>query len=195
MPPQDHGRRFTIADLSIVIAGLAAALGLARANVWSPSPGALWEFIAHQPEGWSPGLVIELGFGLGVALVPVLAGWTPACLALQIRQPRVRWRRLRRQPGWVACMVATGVLGTTLAATILAPVVMEEWDDKAAHQLASSLGSELAGLGVLTSWVTMRLCGVCRAQPTWTDRLGRLTGAGWIALGVVATIYLGLRLD
>jgi hypothetical protein len=52
------------------------------------------------------------------------------------------------------------------------------------------VGGTLAGSGVLWSWVTMRLCGVCRPIPAWTDRLGRLTGTVWIALGTVGVAYM-----
>ena len=189
MPPRDPTRRFTLADLSIVIAGLAVALGLMRTIPLRRTVGEVWQLIVRPPFGWSMPYLIELGFGLAILLALILAGWTPACLALQIRQPRARWRQLRRQPGFVACLVATGVVVVTLAATMLGASL--EWlDDRTAPRVPLPLGVELAGLGVLVSWVAMRLCGVCRPRPTWTDRLGRITGIVWITLGVAATVFL-----
>ena len=41
----------------------------------------------------------------------------------------------------------------------------------------------------------MRLCGVCRPRPTWTDRLGRLTDAAWVAIGAMSAAYIFLAIN
>jgi hypothetical protein len=40
----------------------------------------------------------------------------------------------------------------------------------------------------------MSVCGIYRPQPTWTDRLGRLTGAAWALNGILSGAYLLLFL-
>jgi hypothetical protein len=111
---------------------------------------------------------------------------------LQVLGPRPQWRRLRQQPGFVACLIAAIVV--TLTLTVAQSCIwLSLWEVKTSsdgYLKAQILGGMLAGSGVLWSWVTMRLCGVCRPRPTWTDRLGRMTGVVWIAVGAISAGYL-----
>lgn len=50
---------------------------------------------------------------------PFLTAWTPALLALSMRRPRPRWRKLTRQPGIAACGIAAVVLFVQLSGIIL----------------------------------------------------------------------------
>jgi hypothetical protein len=127
-----------------------------------------------------------------IVAIPFVAAWTPACLLVQVTKPRPRWRRLTREPGFAACLIATAVsVSTVLIASTcnwlsLWPVLTPSSE----HMNARILGGILAGSGVLWGWVTMWLCGVCRPSPTWSDRLGRFTGAVWIVLGAISAVFI-----
>jgi hypothetical protein len=180
----------------ILVAGLAAGMALVRMSTPDISPGQLREAILHPKGGWSFWYAIEITLELGtIFAIPFMAAWTPACLLVQLSKPR--WRRLRRQPGFVACLIATAVSIVTLAGASTC-IRFSLWDvNNTSGEIVKAhlLGGFLAGSGVLWGGVTMRLCGVCRPSPTWRDRLGRLTGAVWIALGAISAGYIFLALD
>jgi len=199
MPPCEHHRRLTLSDGLIVVAGLAVGLALVRAAVPKDlSVASFREAIMNPTGGWTPehafGLTLELG---ALFAVPLAAGWTPACLLLQLTGRRPPWRRLRRQPGFVVCLVVTAVVlaAVPVVATLAACGVWELPSSPLAFLKTHVLGGAVAGTGVLWSWATMRLSGVCRPAPVWTDRLGRLTGVAWIGLGAISVCYVGLAMD
>jgi hypothetical protein len=193
----EQPRRFSIGDALILIAGLAAGLALVRATSPEYSPGQLREVLLSPRGGWTPwhafGLTLELGV---ILFIPFVVGWTPACLLLQLARPRPPWRRLRRRPGFVACLIATAFVIATLAvaAVLLATGIWEARPSSDRYFLAHVLGGLLAGAGVATGWSTMKLCGACRPAPTWPDRLGRLTGAVWVAVGAMSVCYAALAM-
>lgn len=189
-------RPFTLADAAIGIAGLAVGLALVRLLEWAITPGDVWAALAQPRAGWSIrewlgwGIELEIELGLGW-VAPVLAGWTPACLLLQCRAPRPRWRRLRRAPGFVAGLLASGIVvgslavaGGLLALGVLGPKVGLSWD-----RFLAVIAPLLIGSSILASWTTLKLGGIWWPRPTWTDRLGRLTGAAWVALGAVSGAF------
>jgi hypothetical protein len=192
-------RRFGIADGLILIAGVAAGLGFLRALTPDIKPQMIWDAFVRPKGGWSLwyafALITELGVSLGI---PFLAAWTPTSLIVQLTKPRASWRRLCRQPGFVACLIATTVIALTVAAS-LTSVWLSIWVATSSSPdrflRAYLLGGILAGSGVLWSWATMRLLGVCRPRPTWTDRLGRLTGAAWVALGAMSAVFIFLAIS
>lgn len=108
-------RKLGIADALVVVAGVAASLGLVRLLL--PS-SRLTGFLAELDLPWSfstPGHVLGLTLEASTFLgVPALTAWTPACLLLQLMKPRPRWRRLRRGPGFVACLIACSLVVVTL---------------------------------------------------------------------------------
>ena len=190
-------RRFTLADSLILIAGLAAGLGLVKATSPGVTPGQIWDAFAHPRGGWSLwhafGITVELG---AILVIPFVAAWTPACLVVQVTNPRPPWRRLRRQPGFVACLIASviSIAAVVIASTCIWFSLWEVSGSSGEHLKAHILGGILAGSGVLWGWVTMRLCGVCRPSPAWRDRLGRFTGAVWIVLGAICAVYICLAI-
>jgi hypothetical protein len=127
-------------------------------------------------------------------VIPFAAAWTPACLMVQATGSRPPWRRLRRRPGFVACLIASSVslatmaVGATCAWLSLWPAGSLP-DEFIPVNILSGL---VAGSGVLGGWAAMKLCGVGRPSRTWTDRLGRLTAPVWIALGAISAVYLFL---
>jgi hypothetical protein len=184
-------RKFGIADGLILIAGIAAGLGCVWSLAPDLTPGQIWNELVHPPHGWSLRFALEASAELSLmAGIPFWAAWTPACLMIQVIPPRARWRRLRRQPGFVACLLAS--MAIVLAVGSVSPL----WSSRGRGIVpgliegAALPGGILCGSSVLWSWAALWLGGACRPRPTWTGRLGRLTGAGWIVLGVVAAVYL-----
>jgi hypothetical protein len=199
MLTDEQHRRFGIADGLIVVAGLAAGMGLVRITNPGITPGQVRDVFLTPAGGWSLRHAAELILETGVIFViPFVAAWTPACLLVQVTGSRSRWRRLRRGPGFVACLIASAVILATfaVAAALLAASVWDVGTSGGDYYLkAQVLGGVLAGSGVLWGWVTMRLCGVYRPALTWTDRLGRLTGAAWVLLGAISACYLALTMS
>lgn len=194
-PITEPRRKFTIADFLVVTAGVAAAFGLMRAVSESFRPGELWNAFVSPNSGWSVGYAYELVLELGVALgVPCLGGWTPACLVLALRKPRARWRRFRREPGFVAILLATVVVALTfvVASTFVGLFSSNSSELSELFITANVLCGCLGGSVILGSWTTMLLTRIWRPTPTWTDRLGRLTGVAWLVHGGVCLWYIAL---
>jgi len=192
----DERRPLTIADALVLIAGVAAGLGLVGSILRAShlTPEQLWNNMVRPKAGWSVwnafGMTVELSAILGV---PFVAAWTPASLVLQVLRPRPGWRRFRRRPGFVACLIPT-VVATLMVAIVQLCLSFSIAEMHTSHAKWQVLGGMLAGSGVLWGWIIMGLCGVCRPSRTWTDRLGRMTGALWIALGALSTAYMFLAI-
>ena len=139
-------------------------------------------------------------------MMPYLAAMTLATLAMRMRSPRPRFRRIARQPGSVACMVALAVMvviASWIAITILTGRVVKF------TQHLIPLGSSIHERGdvgypgypfggrvlvvwgdrvafaVAGAWLAMIVVGSWKSEPTWIDRLGRGIGCLWIALFVL----------
>jgi hypothetical protein len=185
-------RRFGIADGLILTAGVGAGLGLVRYIDPGVTPGRLWSVLFEPPGGWTPRYALQVSAELCVLFVtPFVAAWTPACLLVQLKRPRPR--RLRRAPGFLACLLPT--LGCALTVAITwACLGTTAWKpvhpNQADYEMTQVVGGLLVGSGVLWAWATMAVCGICRARPTWTDRLGRLTGVVWVVIGMLSGGYL-----
>jgi hypothetical protein len=134
MAHSEQPRRFSIGDALILIAGLAAGLALVRATSPEFTPGQLRDAFLSPRGGWTLwhafGLTLELGV---ILFIPFVAGWTPACLLLQLTGPRPPWRRLRRRPGFVACLIATAFVIATLAVAAVLVVATEEEERRPAR--------------------------------------------------------------
>jgi hypothetical protein len=195
---QETGRSFGIADGLLLV--LACAAGLAATRAALPpdlAPSRLWDdLIGSLARAGDPlaaaGVLAEFA---SILPVPFLAAWSPACLAMQLRQPRDRWRRRLRGPGLMACLAASAaVAGFVASAPAWAGLGSSNVSDQSNRIFkACVLGSLVAGLGVLCCWATMTACGVMRPRRHWADRLGRLTGACWIVVGTAGflTVLLG----
>jgi hypothetical protein len=157
----DYRRKFGIADGLILIAGIGAGMGLFKAMYPDVTVGALWNVI-FQRQGQTLSLhlfmvILELGIGVGI---PLAAGWTPACLLVQLVKPRGPWRRLRRQPGVIACLIVSPIIALT-PAIALALDQFSIWNPyPTSAQLntrAGVLSTVLAATGVLWAWISTRL--------------------------------------
>jgi hypothetical protein len=186
-------RRFTLLDGMILVGsaavGLAAIRGLSRETNWGDLASALIENFA-----WDLDLFDQFVPELMMVAMPLVVAMTLGVLALRLRKPRPRWRRLARQPGLVACLAlllawaGAGAYTTAHVMSQAAFVVVKHgpfWQDPANWLEPFTLsGAPLSGFAVVVAWATQILVGRWRAEPTWPDRLGRLAGLGWIAIGL-----------
>lgn len=187
-------RRFTLLDLLTLVG--AAAVGLALLRL----PGM----------GFLPGMRYAVPTGSGLrynriairsvtATVPLLIAFTVATLAMRLRGPRPRLRWLGRQPGYVACTAALlGLLYESL--WMLANAIRFGLDAANRGFLPTAEGFFLvcggpAALWVVAAWVSLALCGRCRPERSWIDRLGWGIGVAWIVGGLVmraSVLLIGL---
>jgi hypothetical protein len=141
-------------------------------------------------------------------VLPHVAAMTVVLVAIQLRRPRPPVRRLAREPGAVACMVASAVLLLIAlwAATTKATGRVVEFSQSVSrlpngggHGRGGALiypdpGRWLAvygdrvGFAVAGAWLALLLTGCWRSEPTWIDRLGR--ALGWVWLGLTVALWL-----
>lgn len=163
-------RAVGIADLMILIATAASGLSLCR------------EFDRRLTSlQW--GARSERRYRV-VATAPLLASGSLGVLIVRLRKPRPSRRRIVRQPGSFAAIVAVGLIALRipiLAATRLVVLGgsagVTAWWVAATRDLASQIG-----LAILVGWFALAAGGLWRAEPNWIDRTGRLVALGWITL-------------
>jgi hypothetical protein len=133
---------------------------------------------------------------------PHLAALTIATLVVRMQPPRPPLRRLVRQPGTVACMVALAVLvviacwvgmttamGRALEFTEHAKKGIEHSRGKLGvyplnGKILVAYGDRIA-FAIAGAWLWRWISGRWRPEPTWVDRLGRATGWIWLILALV----------
>lgn len=168
------GRPFTLMDLLILIAATAVGLGGIRAQ--SPD---IEIFTAPYSPISPPGLIrwgSVTASNWAFYLSPMLAGWTLGVLALRLRLPRSRLRRLAYQPGWVACCAAT--TGIAAGAVMAAIGVYGRYGVMYYFDLVPYP----VGVSVLAAWGHLIVSGRWRPERSWIDRAGRLIGVAWLAI-------------
>ena len=205
---REGARRFNLGDLMIVVVAVGVGCGLAR-RPWLDlgagdfafaTPTSVYRSVERVPVLW----LEIIGTGWAVA--------TFAVLAMRLRRPRPRWRRLMRQPGWLACLAS--------AITIVAVAGFKQFSDAAdRNAMAITLAREgisdpiavgfarfviypanltpIGGLVVLVTWTLLCADGRWAGERSWIDRAGRLIGVGWLLLPagfviVYRTSLLGL---
>jgi hypothetical protein len=188
-------RRLTIVDGVVMTASMAVALSISR----------LYTQVVLEFPGWGlrPGMsLMEVWYWVYRRNCMLLVSsiiLAAALLALRMRQPRPRFRRLMRQPGTVACWAIVFVvvlrgLGV-LEGTVLARIAGLKW-----HQLVFDLDgidwgyypalvfSEAENvapqmcLAVAVSWVLLLVSGQWRPEPSWIDRMGRALGMYYVLM-------------
>ena len=209
MPAKPVRRRFTLFDVMALIAATALGLGLARVG-WPPElavaapANAASISVTFNPIYPKP-LRAASGYKSRMAVMPivervapgfpVLASLSLAFVAIRLRSPRPRWRRLGAQPGLVAAVVAAGVWLVEAP-----PMAWLSWYDgrsgysptRIAQVAANSvvmLGFH-SGLAVASAWVALALAGRWRPERSWLDRWGRAMGFAWIASAVLCSMTL-----
>ena len=206
-------RRFTVTDAMILVAATAGWLMFFK------------EFVGETSEQFSSdGPITRLTLSgcamlAAISAAPIVSVGSVTLLALKLRKPRPRLRRLVRQPGVVACGAVTMVLLFRAAGLALDLAVFEPSDVLIGISFGASrsidhtpvyattassfiyLGSpglqtfgwnvEL-GTAVASAWLLLAVSGRWRAEPGWLDRLGRILGAYWV--GMLALEWLSLYL-
>ena len=192
--PKPNPRPFTLADLMVLIAAIAAGFPLAR-------------WIRTEPRKF-PGFSYT-SFGAGNWLDHI---WTlePSCFAalltltlipLRWRGPRPSAARVIRQPGAVACLAAAGAMVAGLHADLAGESIRN-----ISYSYAPG-GSPLIRtniwywasvvrpipLVVIGAWSALALGGRWSPERSWIDRLGRALGVFWVAAYPVR--LLGTWLD
>lgn len=208
MRPSTSTRRFNLGDLTIVVVASAIFLALARYSYrrvfqgLPPVPPLSLEVLASI---WSlPSTQFAMVEIVGTGLV--LAG--VASLGLRARRPRPRWRRLIRQPGWVAGWAS--LVAATAAIVDHAVRCGQElrwglnnWDE--VRETMYPLGPlafrvticppstpHFVSLAIVVAWGLLAASGRWRAERSWPDRLGCLLALGWFGL-LAAVVSLDLR--
>src|SRR5262249_22955774 len=119
-------RKLSIADVLILIAGIAAGMALVRVSNPGITQRQFRTAVLEPPGGWTFVAAFELVLEISVLFViPFVAAWTPACLLVQVTGSR--WRRLRRRPGFVACLIASTVTLATVGVSV-ALIAASVWD-------------------------------------------------------------------
>jgi hypothetical protein len=194
-------RSFRISDALILVA--ATGVGLAGCRFW------FWATQTGWADLWPSG-EISLLAGLWAAALLVLPiasifllSWTTAILLLRLRAPRPRRRHLWCQPGFLACVATVFVfagkavaVGLLVVAFVLTEGSAEPWRsgqwsvfaELAYFEFSVPFGPQAnVGAAVLLLWLVTWASGRCRPEPSWVDRSGRMIGAAWVCLSVLAS--------
>ncbi len=166
---ETSNRRFTLADLMVLV--VATAVGLAMFRPYLAAMGPTFRNTVSSLR------TIETTYG---AWSFVAAWWMIALLFLQYRRPHPSRGRLARRPGHAACCVAV----VALVVGTIHEIVDLACRDPAGmpfsfHQLWITV-SVRVGPAVAGAWLLLALSGRWRSDPGWIDRLGRLLGCCWI---------------
>jgi hypothetical protein len=152
--PSSH-RRFNLLDIMVLVVVTGAGLG------W------YWAYVqkAGQYFGTTPGMSRALSNAYwGGQWAPFLVSTTVAVFIVRLRVPRPTWRRLRSQPGWVACASALAVSLFFLAETLGRFLVRDAMGRRVTimlDSLAVQFGVTLreTGLAVAAAWMALLLTG------------------------------------
>lgn len=175
-------RRITLADLLILIVAVAVGLALARTTI---------EGLRSQAPSRSGTARIKMYYIRGgqdlsaCFLVPLGA----ALLVIGRRGPGSTCRRFAREPGRLACLVATAGCAH-YAALSSAQVAMGRLPltpanvDRIMFAFAADAAQWVAG-----AWLALALGRRWRPERDWVGRCGRALGVAWIV--VYATRWVG----
>jgi hypothetical protein len=181
--PSQPIRRFSIADAMILIVATSIGIVLVRAilpNILAGIMSIVADF-AHPPKQGASATVDAWLVAL-LAASPLLAAWTVALLLLHLRRPRPHLNCMLRQPGAVACVIAT--LGMAFCATWVIPMWVR--GDSALLVALRFVYHGDVGVAVLGGWAVLVLSGRWRPEPSWLDRAGRIIAVTWIAVVVLS---------
>ncbi len=167
-------RPFNVVDGMILVAATAVGLALTPDH-WSRDIKWSWQGMI-DPYYDATGAVVR-GF------ISVWLSWTISFAICRLRQPRPSLRRLRYQPGLVACQATLSLLVLAVFYDILAFAITKQGFYITGYLpfQMSFLTPPLVGGSWLTLWYVRRW----KPEPGWIDRMGRLLGWGWIALLLV----------
>lgn len=175
-------RPFRVSDAIILVAAIGIGLGwlvaLSRSEINSRFP--VWT--SWNSPLYSLGTIISW---IVVVCPPMLVSLSAGILVVRFRRPRPRWRRMGREPGAIACLIAflAWILSATaFAAFDIANRIAEGFDIGVGwvEYPLCSYPSLNVGLCVGIAWLAQWLGRVWRPSACWIDRFGRAVGLGWI---------------
>jgi hypothetical protein len=180
-------RSRTLLEMMGLVAAAACGLALFR------SIREAWSQISVGSGGNSGTLAMKALSESFKDALPLLVLATLALVALRLRRPRPALKKLARQPGILACGVASLFLCCVSAATLLASLIGGLIGGPAAlalsfvsvfNLLAETLVEwcYLGGVAVFVAWIVLGVVQGWRAEPNWFDRCGRILGWGWVLL-------------
>jgi drug/metabolite transporter (DMT)-like permease len=155
-------RRLTLADSLILIAAVAVGLAIARIAQ-----------TAYRSDD-SPSLIVMGLMSIYWASLMVMVSLIP----MRLMNPRPPWRRVRRQPGFIACAaVAFGVVHRALYFGVIRFWQPAFW---ANYNVLSLIASPTIGWIIISAWFVLAVSGPWRPEPSWIDRSGRVLAIAWI---------------
>ncbi|QDV35157.1 hypothetical protein [Tautonia plasticadhaerens] len=170
-------RRFTLADLLLLIAAAGVASAMTRAVMVRQTLRGPVDALLSVPVAGA----CWVALCASIALIPI-----------RLRRPRPGWALLRDRPGFVASIaVLSGLVLETfndLPLMLNYPIGVESW------LYAASFPSNVAPL-VAVSWLVLAMGGRWSPGPEsdWVDRAGLALGVLWLvgfAAAVVASFWL-----
>lgn len=171
-------RRLTLADGVILIAATATGFAIARIT-----------------QGVYPGIVTVPGDEVSMfSKVLISTYWASlmvmlALIPLRLMPPRPRFRWIRRQPGFIACLsVAFGIAHTGLYVAVQRFKQPIPW---ANIDILSLIVSPSIGSLILSAWLVLAVSGGWRPERSWIDRAGRLLGTAWIVRYLIHVFFEG----
>lgn len=193
--PVGSGRAPRVADLLVMVMAAAAACWLVR-STYGPLELTDFEELLRA-DTFVPNRPI-LNVAVAVAVCTTLLGW-PMIAAGALTLTTVALRSTARErsvlfkePGVLASVQASLALLSVAGFGSAGALWMS--DANTVFGQCAVYGPALAALAVAGCWSTMLLRGTWRPAPSWTDRLGRLLGFGWLAMFPI-TIYLWLEIN
>jgi hypothetical protein len=194
-----------VTDLMLAVAWFALALAWLRAAsaaLFGPPQGF---GIGGPPLGLrGPTLLVLVRLSCVIdATLPFLAVATLGLVALRLRPPRPALGRLVRQPGFLACGVASlfliapvgGALTWVVFQGLLrGPRALGAATSQAVAQVYEAMADwgYLIGFAVAVVWVVLGAILRCRSEPDVYDRAGRSLGWAW---AVLAPLTVAVRLE
>jgi hypothetical protein len=193
----NRSRRMSLLEAILMVGSAAVGFGLFELSHRTLFKGLIWIADSGFPniQSWSTLEALVTCSDITVFLLPVIIPWTFLLILLRMRSPRPSWRRIWRQPGMAACLVAVFAWLWTAVALLLAMnvehiararrvITPADW----AQKYLSDEVFMYVGLAVAAVWVVQYSSGRWRRSADWIDMLGRVVGALWVAIGLVWTL-------
>jgi hypothetical protein len=193
---EQRTQRFGLTDLMILIVAVAISLSINKAS----NPFVL------SFSSFANVINFLKALGLVALVMPHLVCLGLATIVIRLRRPRVKTLRLVRQPGFVACFVASVavscfmfVIAANLALghemVLVQEMVTAGGSTRSSHTsihtwpVAFAIYADRVGFAVGGAWMVQWLQGCWRPDRSWIDRLGRALGFSWLFV----TLFMWVR--
>jgi hypothetical protein len=195
MEPSKPVRHLTVIDLALIVVAAGVGLGMLRLMLRSVFNGWLdysrWsEWLAQL----QPRFVLYMLSDATAPLIVVATAGTGILLVLRHMPPRPSRRRIARQSGMAACIVASLSLAWVAMAYLLFELMLSGFPGyqfdriRMVQTLIIHLVFPLVGVSVMTTWVQNALAGRWRRPADWIDLAGIVVGIFWIVIGFAWTL-------